>query len=373
MSRRPRILVITNGYPNPHKPYAGMYLKRHVLLHRESGLDVTVLDPRDSRRGPLRTPLKHLRLALKVLKAMVLGRFDLVHAHWPMPAGLFGASLSRIRRKPFVLTSHGAYVSDFGARSRLIQFLVRRVLRSADTVIAVGHQHAEEVREAGDIAAGRIRVVDMGVWRPEAPIPKADARRKLGLAEDERIVIFIGNLYTRKGADILVRAAAALLETGARFRLIIGGEGPVEPMLRELVDALSIADDVELIGGVASDDVFIWFSAADVCVVPSRSEPLGLVALEAMACGTPVIASSVGGLRQIIQPGENGLAFPYEDHARLAALIEEILSDEALGRRLAAAGIDTARRYDMRVKAAAVRDIYLELLVPKESRQPTLG
>ena len=154
MNRRPRILVITNGYPNPHKPYAGMYLKRHVLLHRESGLDVTVLDPRDSRRGPLRTPLRHLRLLLKVLKAMVLGRFDLVHAHWPMPAGLFGATLSRIRRKPFVLTSHGAYVSDFGARSRLTQFLVRHVLRKADTVIAVGHQHADEVRKAGDVADG---------------------------------------------------------------------------------------------------------------------------------------------------------------------------------------------------------------------------
>jgi len=314
MSVQPRILVVSNSYPNRYKCYAGMHVKRQVLLHRESGLNVIVLAPHSSQRNLVHSTWKYVVLSLQVLHAMLLGRFDLVHAHWVMPAGLLGSLLSRSRHKPFVITSHGAFVDDFESQPWLIRCLVRAILRSADVVIAVGQQHKSKVKAVARLPSERVPVISMGVVPCAASISRPEARRALGFPEEEKIVIFVGNLERVKGPDVLVMAASALLERGCQFRLVIGGQGPEKQRVLSMVDSRGLGDTTSVIGVIPPEDVFTWLSAADVCVVPSRAETFGLVAMEAMACGTAVVASDVGGLSENITDGETGFLFPPGDY-----------------------------------------------------------
>lgn len=361
MKRPAKILVITNGYPNRYKPYAGMYLKRHVQLHQESGLTVTVLSPGDSRHGIFRSSWKYTRLFLQTLKAWVWADFDLVHAHWELPAGLLGLIVSRLRRKPFVLTSHGAYTDNFASRPWGIRQLVRLVLRGANQVITVGQMQKHTVEQIGALPAGRVHCINMGVWLPET-ILKSNARAQLGLAPDGQIVIFIGNLLHCKGPDILIRAAAQLWREDKSFLLFIGGQGVEAHNLRCLAAELQALNHVTMLGAVPAEAVPMWFAAADVCVVPSRTESFGLVAVEAMACGTPVIAADIGGLRETITHGENGFLFPAGDSIALAEQLRQVLSDDALRGSVVEAGRRTAAAHDMRLKAAQVKQIYEQLL-----------
>ena len=362
MKQPARILVVTNGYPNRYKPYAGMYLKRHVQLHREAGLEVTVLTHGDSRHGIFRSSRKYLYLLLRVLKAMLWSNFDLVHAHWVLPSGLLGTVVSRFKNVPLVITSHGAFTDAYSSHPWLIRQLVRFVLRSANRVITVGQYQKREVERIADLPSDHVHWIPMGVWMEDVPPDKQIARERLGLDNERKIVVFIGNLLWCKGPDVLVRAAAHLLNSGGQFDLVVGGQGQMLANLRRQVETLQISTNVKLLGGVLPGEAKMWLSAADVCVIPSRTEAFGLVAIEAMACGTPVVAANVGGLAETIRHGENGFLFPVDDHRALADLLGQLLDDEDLRNSVIEAGYQTAAIHDMRLKAEQVKQIYEQLL-----------
>jgi glycosyltransferase involved in cell wall biosynthesis len=293
---------------------------------------------------------------------MLLSNFDLVHAHWELPSGIFGMILSKWQRKPFVLTSHGAFTDSFEVRPWIVRWLVRVILRNADAVITVGQYQKRKVETIANLAGERVHWIDMGVWLAQSPPRSSRARQLLSLPQDEKIIIFIGNLIQRKGADVLVKAAATLLQEGQRFRLIIGGQGEEKQNIVKAIDELKLQDVASVIGTVPPEDVFTWFSAADVCVVPSRTEPFGLVAIEAMSCGTAVIASDVGGLSETIRHGENGLLFPVGEHVALAKRLQKVLTNDDLRARVVEQGRQTAASHDMRLQADKVKAIYEELL-----------
>jgi D-inositol-3-phosphate glycosyltransferase len=360
--RRPKVLVVTNGYPNPYKPYAAMYLQRHVQLHREDGVDVMLLTTDDSRRGIIRSRIKYLGLVWRALYHLLFTDYDLVHAHWPIPSGIIGALLSGIRRKPFILTLHGAYSNDFETRSRLTQAIVRQIVARATAVIAVGEEHSKKVKQIFCLPDSKLHNIDMGVWLPHRLISKNEARQRLGVDPNQSVLVFIGNLERNKGVDVLLHALPSLLQESREFTVYIGGQGLEEANLRKLLEELGLQQRVTLIGPVLPDDVPWWFSASDICVVPSRAESFGLIAVEAMACKTPVIAAAVGGLRQTVRHGENGLMFPPEDSVELTNQIRMLLSNKEYHSRLAEAGLQTAAQYDMREKAKRVLSIYQELM-----------
>ncbi len=365
---QPRILVISNCYPNPFKAHACVFVKRHVLLHRRAGLNVQVLAVEDSRQGIYYSTRKYLRLLGAILAATLRGDYDLVHAHWPFPAAALALIPATIRRKPLVTTSHGAYVDSYHNRKRIVKWLIRLSLRRSRYVIAVGEEHRRTVMQVSGVPSERIRVIDMGIWQEEPPPSQAEARQKLGLDPAETIILYIGDLLYHKGPDIPVQAAARLRAEGRQFSLLVGGQGPEAENLRRLIDALGLAETCRLLGPIPADDVYTWFAAADVCVVPSRSEAFGLVAVEAMYAGTPVVAAEVGGLRQTIRHGENGFLFPREDDAALAERLAELLDDPALRQQFAQAGRQVAAQYDMRRRAERVSDLYRECI--NEDRSP---
>jgi D-inositol-3-phosphate glycosyltransferase len=166
------------------------------------------------------------------------------------------------------------------------------------------------------------------------------------------LALYVGTLSERKGADIF--AAGLDLAAAAGWSGAMVGDGAL---------AGSIASEhpsVRLTPPAPPTEVAAWMRVANVVVVPSRREPLGLAAVEALACGTPVVASSVGGLREVVRDGENGLLIPPDDPGALAAALGRLV-DPGIRTRLGAAGTASVAGHDMRTAAAQMADVWAEL------------
>ena len=193
----------------------------------------------------------------------------------------------------------------------------------------------------------------MTIFRPAGPgaaSTVAEERARLG-APDGLLALYVGTLSERKGADLF--AAGVDLAAPSGWSGVMVGDGPL---------AASIAaahPSIRRMPPAAPGEVAAWMRAADVVVVPSRREPLGLAAVEALACGTPVIAAKVGGLKEVIRDGENGLLIPPEDPGALAAALGR-LADAELRARLGAAGPGSVTGHDIRAAAAQMAEVWAE-------------
>jgi D-inositol-3-phosphate glycosyltransferase len=169
--------------------------------------------------------------------------------------------------------------------------------------------------------------VDLDLFRP---IDRQQAKAQLGL-ENQRVVLFVGRLVPLKGVDILIEAASRMVPAVPNLKLIIvGGTGESDPelgRLRHLTDELDLDGHVTFQTAVPQHKLPTYYSAADVCAVPSHYESFCLVATEALACGTPVVASKVGGLPAIIREGHNGLLVPWRCPQEFSEKIASILTD----------------------------------------------
>ena len=179
------------------------------------------------------------------------------------------------------------------------------------------------------------------------------------------MLLFVGRIQPLKGVDVAVRALAALGDRGARLLVVGGPSGPdgeceVE-RLHALVAGLGLEGRVRFVPPQPHHLLSTYYRAADVCLVPSRSESFGLVALEAAACGTPVVAADVGGLRTIVDDGRTGFLVEGRDPDAFAASARRLLDDDDLARRMSAAGADRARRFTWSTSAARLRRLYADL------------
>jgi len=362
MADVPQILVITNRYPNARKPYGGHYVKSHALLHRRAGFGVEVIYPWAILLGRGDSLLAYGGIALRAMRSAIRGKFDLVHAHWPFPSGLIGLGLGLVRRKPLVITSHGAYVEEYNQLHPLLRWLVRLVLIQADAIIAVGHAHAETIERIISPRSCSLHVISMGIIHPERRLSRKQARLHLGLPCDGRIVAFIGNLIYAKGPDLLIEAASIMGEGSMPCYFVLVGQGPLAGELRARVRDLGLQDQVRFVGGVPHDEIYTWLFAADAIAVPSRRESFGLVPIEAMACGTTVVAADTGELARTIRHRVNGILVPPEDPAALAVALKEVLEDQELASALSAEGLRVASGFDLEQRARQVLDVYKRLL-----------
>jgi glycosyltransferase involved in cell wall biosynthesis len=198
-------------------------------------------------------------------------------------------------------------------------------LRRADRVVAVSRDLARHVVELGADPA-RVHViyngVDAEVFRPG---DRAEARRRLGLDPDRTALLYVGNLLPVKGVDVLIEAAVALDARGLDFDLHVVGKGPLRPALEARARQAGLGERVRFHGVVPHDRLPDWFRAASAFVLPSRSEGVPNVLLEAAACETPFVATAVGGVPEVAHLGVSRLA-PPEDPGALANAIEELVS-----------------------------------------------
>ncbi|MGQ9696727.1 MAG: glycosyltransferase family 4 protein, partial [Armatimonadota bacterium] len=292
------------------------------------------LSARDSRRVRIRDragagdPLAAFTLS-SIVRAY---NPHVVHAHGYRAAWVCTLAGVLTTFPPLVVTAHNLFPSD---AERLAAAGVRMALARAHTVIAITQAVANSLSNAG-IKAQRLRVIPNGI---ATPIPKRcrhEVRDALGISNGAPVLIVAARLMEDKGVAWALKAHALLRSRIPAAILLVAGDGPDRDALELMASELELGNSVRFLG--FRDDVADLLAASDVCLVPSIAEGQSLVALEAMALGTPVVATSAGGLAEIILDGETGLLVPPMDHVALADATFGILSNPHLAEGLARAG-----------------------------------
>jgi D-inositol-3-phosphate glycosyltransferase len=242
------------------------------------------------------------------------------------------------------------------------------VMGCSDAVLASCSVEAHQIADLYGLDRTRIEIVAPGVERAFfAPGYRPQARRALGLPVDQPMLLFVGRIQPLKGLDVAVGALAELTdEHPDAFLVVVGGpsgpQGDAEvSRIHELVKALGLDDRVHFCPPQRHELLSTYYRAADVCLVPSRSESFGLVALEAAACGTPVVAAAVGGLRTLVDHGYSGFLVDGRQPATFAAYTAELLGNPLLAAELSANAAERAGRYTWRAAAGGLCRLYAEL------------
>jgi D-inositol-3-phosphate glycosyltransferase len=294
------------------------------------------------------------------------GRLALLFAeHWGVPMVSMFHTLARLKNR---------VAENAAEREQEVRFEIeRRTMAGSDRVIAATDiDRTQIVRHYGQPAP--ISVIPGGVdlehFRPR---PRLKARAALGVPPDQNVLLFVGRIQRLKGLEILLRAFAQLSDLDARV-VIVGGQPSTALETREitrlkhLAQRIGVGARVDFGGAVSHERLPLYYAAADVTVMPSSYESFGLVAVESLACGTPVVATRVGGLASIVRDGETGLLVPWRDPALFAERLRALLSDAALRARLAAAARDSVLRYGWERIADEHLALYDEVLSARGQR-----
>ena len=314
------------------------------------------------------------REVLRTEAAQPRGHYDAVHSHYWL-SGQVGA-LARDRwGVPLVHTMHTmARVKNESLaagdtpepEARVIG--EQQVVEAADVLVANTDIEAKQLINLYDADPGRVEVVhpgvDLEVFRPGS---QAAARAALGLPADAQVVLFAGRIQPLKAPDVLLRAVAVLLERqpALRSRLVVpvvggpSGSGLEHPeSLAELAITLGLDDVVRFVPPVAQSQLAQWYAAATLVAVPSYNESFGLVAAEAGACGTPVVAAAVGGLPTVVRHERSGLLVDTHDDTDWARALGRVLTEPGLHDRLAAGAAAQAREFSWDATASAMLETY---------------
>jgi D-inositol-3-phosphate glycosyltransferase len=293
---------------------------------------------------------------------------DALHANYWI-SGAVSHVLKHELDLPMVATFHtlthvkvaAGVVDDHHERARF----ETDVIRCADGLVASTPYERDQLVRAYDADPDRIEVIPAGVDHAAfSPGDRSAARRRLRLA-DRPTLLFVGRIQPLKGADLAVRALAELDDPTATL-LVVGGPSGVEgaaelARIRSMVLTLGLEHRVRFVAPQIHESLADYYRAADVVLVPSRTESFGLVALEAAACGTPVVAADVGGLRSIVDDGVTGHLVPGRDPSAYAARVDEILCDPLGAAAMGAAAAVRSRAFTWSITAARLRRLYADL------------
>ena len=309
--------------------------------------------------------------------------YPLAHTNYWM-SGWVGMELQRRQNIQLIHTYHSLGAVKYRsvgeipeiAQTRLA--VEKQILEQAHCVVATSPQESDDL-ETLVSTIGNIDIIpcgtDVSTFRP---ISKSEARKQLGISAKEKVVLYVGRFDKRKGIETLIRATGELrtqLEQGEEIDpqqlklLVVGGSDPNEAdgverrRIEEIVDELDLIANTDFVGMVGHDRLALYYTAADVCVIPSHYEPFGLVAIEAMACGTPVVASEVGGLKFTVISEETGLLVPPHDVSKFAYAIGRILTDDIWARKIRKqASARVHQNFSWTGVAIQLSDLYRRLL-----------
>lgn len=316
-------------------------------------------------------------------RATLDGPYDVLHAHYWL-SGVAGAELKERWGIPLVVSFHTlARVKDVASTGERPEPVFRkrgedRVIAAADRIIAPTSTERRQLIELYGADPARIHVTPPGVDLERfRPGDREAARTRFGLPEAPTIV-FVGRLQPFKGTDVAVNALARLDRLVPDAQLVVaGGDSPSGKRgerVRLTLQArrLGVSERLRFLEPVPHDELPDLYRAADVVVVPSASESFGLVALEAQACGTPVVATDVGGLRLTVRDGETGYLVGREPGA-FAAALSRVLADRATRERLGANAVRLARRFPWSRTADGILEAYASVMACPNVQRAAAG
>lgn len=247
---------------------------------------------------------------------------DLVLAYWVYPDGFAALRVARVLGVPCVV---GALGSDIHVRDGLNVILTRHTITGADALLTVSEAMRRTAIDDFGAEPAKVHTIVNGFNTSVfGPGDQAQARLELGLVANEQLVIYVGRFVEAKGMRELIAAAEQLALTNSRFRLALIGDGVMKAELSAMVEAAGLTAKVHSPGGLAPEKVAQWIRASDVLTLPSWSEGYPNVVVEGLACGRPVVATDVGGTREIVT-SDNGILIPPKDSTALRLALEQAL------------------------------------------------
>ena len=309
-------------------------------------------------------------------------KYDVVHSHYWLSAWV-GRELSQALNVPHVVTFHTLGLIKMQSRAGEVEQAERLVVEAeamatSDRIVAFSPHERDAMARLYDANPGKVSMVpcgvDLSVFRP---LDQKTARDLLGL-NGEKILLYVGRVEPLKGLGLLVETAAQIdSEDGVRM-MVVGADangGQEMDRVKQLAKDRDLEDQIDFVGQVDHTELPLYYNAADVCVVPSYYESFGLVALESMACGTPVVATRVGGLSTIIQHGRTGYLKPWRCPDAFANSVEMLISSEGLQQSMGEAARRRAEAMGWGNVAAMMWDEYASLTgqFPEDDNENSMG
>jgi len=281
---------------------------------------------------------------------------DILHSQSILRTGLACFIAGKLFRKPYISYCRG---SDIYGRWRFKKMVSKLVLKSAEAVIALTEDIKREIEKICD---RDVYVIPNGIDLERFEnLSKEQSRGKLEIKQGEQIIIYVGRFRPEKGVQYLIQAMDIIRQKDANARLILGGEGPEEGNLKRLVEQLNLGACINFAGQIPNEKVPEYMTASNVFVLPSLSEGFGIVNLEAMASGLPIVASKVGGLPEIITDGENGFLVEPKNPEQIAERVLLLLKDDELKGKISRSNKEKAKRYSWKNVVERLEQIYKEI------------
>ena len=329
-ARRGNRVDVFTRYHDPTDPKIVEIEEGARVIHLEAG-------PLDASKNDLFSYIPSFLDELYRFRREEETSYDLIHSHYWL-SGMVGATLSREWGAPHIATFHTLAKTKMRARPgerepQLRQDIEGHVMSVADGLVVSTDEERQDIIRHYEAPPRNIHVIPAGVNLDMfQPVDQTDARAELGIRE-ERVILYVGRIEPLKGIDILLRAVP-MLEYGEDLRVLVVGGNPGNDAeldrLNSLTAELGIGDSVTFTGSVPQSALPTYYSAADVFVLPSHSESFGLAPLEAMACGTPVVVSRVGGMKTFVNSGENGYLVPWRCPESFAQRLDVLLANPEL-------------------------------------------
>lgn len=359
------VLLLSNMYPSRKHPAWGIFVYNQVReLEKGHGLKLKLVVSYDKPRGLLPKIKKYICLHMKAWMS-VFTSFNLVHLHYASAAHLIAASpVLFLRRKPLVITIHRGEIYSLPEKG-LSKAIVQSFLHSSDHIIAVSNDLKYKLIKKLGLPSKKISIIsvgcDLSVFIPFLPSEKKEAKMKVRLPLNKTVILYVGSIDYRKGLDVLFDALNKLEDLSSMIILIIGS-GPIRRELESTDTYKILKGHVRWLGEKTHEELPLWFAAADVFVLPSRSEGTPTVLLEAMASGTPIIASRVGGIPELISNEVNGFLFDSENSDQLKNCLKIILNNRELCERIAQKALIDIKEHSLHRQIERIIDIYRTLL-----------
>lgn len=351
MNKTHKVLVITNMYPSQEHRQFGIFVHNQVEAMRQRNVEIDVVAITNPRNGKWNVIKKYVKWGFQTLRKLVTSghTYSVVHAHYVFPSGLLALLFKKVYGTRMIITAHGGDIDKMAVKSKWLTRMTKYLLKEADHTIAVGVELKQKLLTTYEVKESGLTLLNMGVNRNVfRPIGQARARERCEIAENEHVILFVGNLLRQKGLSELIEAVSILHQGGEQVNVyLIGSERDQAYLqcLRQQINDQQLVPFVHFLGVKEQPEIAQWMNAADVLVLPSHMEGFGLVALEAMACGTPVVGTNVGGLQTLLAD-DAGVITNVGEPTDLARGIKFVLSSEDTRAPIICNGLKKAEEND---------------------------
>jgi glycosyltransferase involved in cell wall biosynthesis len=315
------------------------------------------------KRSPwarIQVPLLFLSELYYAFKLTRKERPDIIHSHWIIPSGLVGAVCRKTLGTKHLLTLHGAglvALEKLPFKKKITRFIVK----NSDEITVVSSYVKERLlnlvsRDIKEEVQGKLKIIPMGVYTGlfQSEADRETLKSKYAI-RSKFVLLFIGRLADKKGVSYLIKAMPKIVSQNKDVILLICGDGPLRKELEQITDELELQEFVRFIGYVTGENKIDCFALSDSLIIPSvvtesgDTEGLPVVILEGLAAGKPIIASDVGGVKDVIKEGWNGFLIKQRNPDQIAARVLELISNEELRVKFSRNALEASQDYDWAV------------------------